>query len=255
MQNRILHPTALALACLWCCAAQAQNKGVVAAQEEQLDAQAQQYVQMMQPLMWRELEFIRQTCDLKPDQRPKIKSAGDAGLKQAARDMVRPRLGGARTPATAGDTIRTEIGKALKAALTVEQLAAYEAEEARRRAADKQAAITSAVATIDGALFLNQEQRDKIVKELDTHWRADWEQWLQMWQYAGQYYPQIPDPHVTPHLTAEQKTVWRGLQKVSFSSWGGEFQRPAGDDDWWSGKPPAGKAKAKGKAKAADAAP
>ncbi len=252
---------------LLCCAAVAgaQNKGAAAAakaaeeeRQQQLDAQALQYVQMMQPLMWRELDFVRQVCELPPETRPKIKAAGEAAVKQAARDMIQPqRAGRGRTPATARQTIHSEIVKALEANLAAGQLARYQAEAERRQAADKQAAIATAVAQVDTALFLNEEQREKIVQALTANWQDGWEQWLMLWQYSGQYYPQIPDQHVTPHLTDEQKTVWRGLQKVNFSSWGGNNGRQAADDAWWEGKPPAGKAKAKAKAKpkAAKAAP
>ena len=256
IKQRQLAATLLAASCA--ALAHSQNLGFAAAQDaavkeqqEQLDAQAQQYVQMMQPLLWRELDFVRQNCDLAPEQRPKIKAAAETGLKQAARDMIQPRRGGAQTPEAAGKTIGAEITKALKESLSGEQLARYEAENTKRRAAEKQAAIYSAVATIDGALFLTKEQREKIVTELDSHWRQEWDQWLQMWQYAGQYYPQVPDTYVVPHLNEEQKTVWRGLQKVSFSSWGGGFmERKAADDEWWEGKPPAAKGKGKAKAKA-----
>jgi hypothetical protein len=226
-----------------------------AEREKQLDAQAQQYVQMMQPLMWRELEFVRQTCDLKPSQRPQIKSAAEAGVKQAARDMVRPRIvNRSQSPATAGHTIRDSISKALEARLSKEQRARYEEEAAKRREANKQAAILSAVAQIDGALFLNQEQRDNIVQAIGEHWQDDWEQWIMMWQYAGQYLPQIPDRHVTPHLNDEQKTVWRGLQKVNVNSWGAQ-DRQAADDDWWAGTVDGVDEGKKVRAPAADSAP
>ena len=270
MPPRLQLVTILALAlpgAVLCCATRTrgQNKGVVAAEnapederQAQIDAQAQQYVQFMQPLMWRELDFVRQVCEVAPEQRPRIKAAGEAGVKQAARDMVSPRLlGGSRSPATAGQTIRDGIAKELEQALSVEQLSRYIAEAARRKEADKEAAIASAVAQLDTALFLTQEQREKIVQAIDANWQDGWEQWLMMWQYAGQYYPEIPDQHVTPHLTDEQKSVWRGLVKVGINSWGGSDGRQPADDEWWEGKPAAGKAKAKAKAKAkgAEAAP
>jgi len=255
----------LLIALTWSLVAHAQNKGAVAAakaaadeREQQLDAQAMQYVQMMQPIMWRELDFARQVCELPPEARPKVKAAGEAALKQAARDMIQPqRVPRGRTPATARQTIASQIAKALEANLAKDQLARYQAEAERRQAADKDAAIKTAVAQVDTALFLNEEQREKIVKALSANWQDGWEQWLMLWQYSGQYYPQIPDQHVTPHLTDEQKTVWRGLQKVNFSSWGGQQGRQAGDDAWWEGKPQASKAKAKVKAKpkAAQASP
>ena len=77
-----------------------------------------------------------------------------------------------------------------------------------------------------------------------------------MHQYAGQYFPTVPDQYVVPYLNAEQQTVWRGLHKVNVSSWGQRNARPAADDAWWEGRPDnAGKAKAKSKAKVAEAAP
>jgi hypothetical protein len=120
-------------------------------------------------------------------------------------------------------------------ALSKEQLARYAAEDAKRQEADKQAAIQSAVAQVDGALFLTQEQREKIVEAIDNNWQDGWEQWIKMWQYDGRYFPQIPDQHVTPHLNDEQKTVWRGLQKVNVNSWGGHNEQ-AVDNVWWEGK-------------------
>ena len=205
--------------------------------EEQLDAQAQQYLQFMLPMMWRELEFVRLTCDLAPAQRPKIKAAAEATAKQAARDMVAPRQPGiVRTPFGAGQVIREAVVNVLKESLTPEQWARYEAEHAKRRAAEKRAAIGIAVATIDTALYLNDEQRDKIVAELAANWRDEWDGWVQLAQYGGQYYPLVPDNFIVPHLADEQKTVWRGLQKISFNSWGGQARREGTDDEWWEGK-------------------
>jgi len=40
-----------------------------------------------------------------------------------------------------------------------------------------------------------------------------------MHQYNGQYFPQVPDQYVVPHLNADQKLVWEGLQKVQINAW------------------------------------
>lgn len=225
--------------------AEAQN-AAKAAEDAQRDAQVQQYVKLMQPLMWRELEFVRQTCDLTPEQRPKIKAAAETSVKQAARDMFSPLRPTGRTPTTAGQMIRSDVAKALAETLTPDQLARYQAEATKRATALKQATVQSVVAQLDTALYLTEEQRDKVTKSLTANWQEEWEQWLKMWQYAGRYFPQVPDQHVTPHLTDEQKILWRGLQKVSVNSWGSQVQRPEGDDEWWQGKavPAAAKAAA-----------
>ena len=236
--NRINATALLALACtaVTCASpARAQNLGAVAAQEEQLDAQAQQYVQMMQPAMWRELDFVRQTCDLTPDQRPKVKAAADAAVKEAAKAMLKPQ----RQPTTmiASKAVRDGIHHALKQTLTADQLEHFKIEAAAREAATKKAAIQSVVSQIDGALFLTQDQREKICAALDSNWQPEWEHWLSMreHQFGEQYLPQVPDQQITPHLTAEQQTVWRGLQKISFNSWQNNGRRQL-DDAWWTGK-------------------
>src|SRR2546425_6387578 len=54
------------------------------------EGRIQQYVQLLQPTMWRELDFIRQVCDLTPEQRPKVKTAADAAVKEAAKAMLKP---------------------------------------------------------------------------------------------------------------------------------------------------------------------
>jgi hypothetical protein len=221
------------------------------------DGRIQQYVQMLQPAMWKELDFVRQICDLKPEQRPKIKAAGEAATKQAARNMVNPQLVRGQRPNTqftAGQIIREGLTKALQETLSAEDLARFNDEVAKRVAAHKQATITNVVGQLDGVLYLNKEQREKITANLDINWQPDWEQWLMVRQYGGEYFPTVPDQQVVPHLNSEQVSVWRGLQKVSFNSWGGQNRRP--QDAWWEGKPDnAAKAKTKAKAKAAQAAP
>lgn len=203
---------------------------------EALDAQAQQYEQMLRPKMWRELEFIRQTCDLSPEQRPKIKAAADASVKKAAKEVMRAmqRAGG---QGDAGTFIRKDMRTILEKTLTPEQMARYNEEATKRAAVRKKATIRSVVAQLDGYLYLSREQRDKVTQALDTKWREDWEQWLMIWQYGGSYFPMIPDEHLVPHLNDKQKSVWQGVQKVNPGFWGGGGGlRQQADDDWWEGK-------------------
>jgi hypothetical protein len=215
----------------------------------QNDAQLQQYVQLLQPAMWQELNFIRQVCDLTPEQRPKIRAAADVAVKEGAKAVLQPQRA-VRSQATAGAAIRDSLHETLKKTLTSEQLERYEAEDTKRREATKQATILGTVALLDAALFLSHDQREKIVANLDKNWQRDWEQWVFDHQYNGQYIPQVPDQHVAPLLNEEQKLVWSGLQKVSFSSWHDNGQRQ-NDDAWWNPrgvKTAKAQANAKGKA-------
>jgi hypothetical protein len=236
---------ALALACA---AAVLGDDEAVAVSEEQLAAQ--QYLQLMQPLMWRELEFVRLTCDLKPEQRPRIKAAAEKSAKQAAQDQAAQdtvqgqRAPQDRGPVDASSMIRKGIANALEETLTAEQFAAYAVEAAWRTDLRKQAAIASVVAQLDEAMYLTKEQRGKIASSLDTNWQDDWEKWLMMWKYAGRYFPKIPDQHITPHLSEKQIKIWGAVQKIDANGWGGPVKRQAADDGWWEGDARKSEAKA-----------
>ena len=200
-------------------------------------AQAQQYLQMLRPAMWAELEFIRRVGDLTPQQRPKIKAVGEASLLQAARDMVAPRAGAARNrnQTTAAQTVRAALAKAMKETVSPEQFARYNEEADHRQAHIREAAILGTVARLDGLLSLSAAQREKIVDSLRKNWQNDWEQWQMMYRYGQQYFPQVPDPQIVPHLDEDQRTVWRSVQKINVSFWGGEG-RPEANDKWWDGE-------------------
>jgi hypothetical protein len=207
------------------------------------NAEAVQYEQMLHPKMWRELEFIKQTCNLTREQRPKIKAAGDASLKKAAKEvMVRMRQAGGQ--GDAGTFIRKDMQPTLEKTLSPEQLVRYNEELLRRAAARKKTTLRSVVSQLDGYLYLNREQRDKILQSLDGKWQDEWEHWLQIGMYGGNYFPMIPDEHVVPHLNDQQKTVWQGVQKINPGFWGGGiFGRQVQVDEWWDGKDEADVAK------------
>jgi hypothetical protein len=211
-------------------------------------------VQLLQPAMWNELELIRQVCDLTPEQRPEVKAAADVAVKEAAKAIVQPQL--APRAANAIAVIRSQptyghqvihdtLADSLKTILNEEQWKRYEQEDVARTAARKKTAILGTVALLDNAVFLSPEQREKICDALDKNWQREWEQWIMMHQYNGQYFPQVPDQHVVPHLTAEQKVVWGGMQKIMISGWNNHRNRPP-DEAWWKGNgQPAAKAAAK----------
>lgn len=215
--------------------------------DAQVDAQVQQWIpqftQQYRPMLAPELNFIRQVCDLAPEQRPKIKAAGEAGVKAAVRKMAelqgRQMRGNVRdnTSPDPRRIIREALAKALQETLTPEQMAKYTEEVTQRTALRKRAAILSVVARLDGTLCLTAEQRDKITASITSGWQDKWEQWLMLSVYGDQYFPMVPDQLVVSHLNAEQKSVWAGLQKVEF----GFFSRGGnvGDNDGWWGDEPA----------------
>ena len=214
-----------------------------------VDAQVQQWIpqftQQYRPILMMELNFIRQMCDLKPEQRPKIKATGEAAVTQIVRQLAEQQGRAMRgvnfvereaAPADPRKFIRDALAKVLKETLTEKQMAKYTDEATKRTAVRKRAAIHSAVALLDGTLCLTAEQRDKITESITANWQDNWEQWLMLSMYGGQYFPTIPDQHVTTHLNAEQKSVWNGLQKVDFGGWGGDGQEQQ-NDGWWGDEP------------------
>ena len=225
----------------------AEAKKAADAREAQIDAQVQQWVaqftRQYQPILTTELNFIRQVCDLTPEQRPKIKTAGEASLKEAALKMAELQGGQMRGVFRAQNeqpnpqrTIRETIAKVLQETLTPEQMAKYKAEATQRAALRKRAAIRCVVARLDGTLCLTADQRDKITQSITAGWQDKWEQWLALSVYGDQYFPMVPDQHVATHLDADQKSVWSGLQKVEFGYYGGNVIAEA-DDGWWGVEP------------------
>jgi hypothetical protein len=138
-------------------------------------------------------------------------------------------------PSDPRQLIADELAKALQDALPAEQLAQYRHEATQRSERRKRAAILSAISVLDAALWLTPEQREAISESIESHWQADWEQWSMLQRYGGQYFPQIPDTCVTPHLNQDQRAVWNGLQKVSFGAWNAVEGQVLEDDGWWGG--------------------
>lgn len=213
----------------------AQEDAPVAAPAEALDAQAMQYEQLLKPKMWKELEFIKQACNLTREQRPKIKAAALASLKPAAKQLLQQMQQPQQGQNDPGATIRNDLRKTLEATLTKKQLASYQEAISKRSAVVKKTTIKSVVAQLDSFLYLTREQRDKITQGLENNWQDKWEPWLMIWQYGGNYFPMIPDEHIVPHLNEKQKSVWQGVQKVNPSVWGGGHREQV-DDPWWDGK-------------------
>jgi hypothetical protein len=199
------------------------------------DAQVQQWIpqftEQFKPMLWTELNFIRQTCDLAPEQRPKVKAAGDAALEEAVRKMAE--LQGRRNGGRAVQQpeprkmIRAALKQALQETLSPEAMQKFADELDLRTERRKQAAI-------DSAMCLTAEQREAIEASIASGWKEQWEQWLVLAIYGDQYFPVVPDALVVSHLNPDQKAIWAGLQKVDFGYWGGGAQ--VEEDGWWGGK-------------------
>jgi hypothetical protein len=202
------------------------------------DAMVQQWVQQFRPTLIAELNFIRQVCDLTPGQRPTIRAAGEVVLVDAATQFARYQQGGRvrngelQSQPFPPATIRAGLLKTLEQTLTPEQLANYKTEARARAEQRKRASILSVVARLDSALSLTREQREKLSEAITAKWREDWEQWLMVSRYGDQYFPQVPQDIIVPHLDSEQRVVWNSLQKIGVG-FPGSFVQPQDDEAWW----------------------
>jgi hypothetical protein len=199
-----------------------------------------QYMEQYRPALTAELTFIRQVGDLPKEHRPKIKAAGEKSLETSVREMVEMQLGRngriVRRNSSEFDPtkrIREALQQGLKESLTPEQFAQYRQEASERANRHKRAAIFYVISQIDSVLSLSSEQRDQIYESIESNWQEKWENWLNLQNYGGQYFPQIPDQLIATHLNQDQTQVWNGLQKIEVGVMAINRGEAAENDDWW----------------------
>jgi hypothetical protein len=135
--------------------------------------------------------------------------------------------GGVRQETVSPDSrkaIQESLLAAVKAHISADQAALYQAEVTTRVTERKKAVIDYMVSKLDVGLVLSADQRTKIAEALGSNWNDAWMQSLESYQYADQYMPNLPDNLVFPHLNTTQKSVWRGGQKLNY--WGANFANP-----------------------------
>lgn len=127
---------------------------------------------------------------------------------------------------------------AIKPAIPAAKRERYEAEREKRRLFRRETTIDCIVAQLDDRLALTKKQRENIAAALERGWDQSWAPQLSQFVQMEQYLPSIPEEFVTPHLTAEQKVVYRGIDKMSMGGMQNGFQQmfpgmgqPIGDVD------------------------
>jgi hypothetical protein len=217
--------------------------------EEALKAQ---FAQQFAAVVATELAFVRATCEIPKDVRPKVRAAATDGLNAAAAkaaqfqreqmQAAQAQLGVVRRAALQPNDwpqprrcVTEHLARALQENLPPEQFEGYTREIASREAARKSAAIGCVVARIDNLLRLSAEQRAKLVESLDRQWRTGWENWIMIEHYDQRYVPEVPDAVLDGIATPEQKEVWKGCQKINLGHWHGQRGVPPIDEDWWAG--------------------
>ena len=188
----------------------------------------QQFRQQFGPLAKTELNFVRAVCQPNAEQSKKIKAASDAGMKTAVKKFaevqkkmqqgVRP---GEQPQWPDPRKLMSEVLlKTVKETMSADQAKRYEAELTKREASRKRAALLNLVAKLDKDLVLTADQRGKLTEALNSNWKDDWGQQLEVFMYGDTYMPVLPDAHVLPVLTEKQKQIWNSIPKQHNQIWG-----------------------------------
>ncbi|WP_406694890.1 hypothetical protein V5E97_27990 [Singulisphaera sp. Ch08] len=186
------------------------------------------WTRQFRPILQVEYLFLRMVCNPSKEERLPIARAGFKSLDAAAKSYLEWQnnqnmiVAGRLVERPANPDPRKMIQNALvdsaKTHLSSSQFERYRAELDARSAEQKRVAILNLVAKLDHSLVLSPEQRDQISESLSSHWEEAWAQGFQSFSLDNQYFPMVPDPLVAKHLNANQKTIWSGLQKVTFNS-------------------------------------
>jgi hypothetical protein len=222
------------------------NRAAAANAEEVPEDAVTQMATRLRPMLLGELDLLRETCELNKEARVKIKAAGEAGLKEAAKKALDVKPGGPimiinglrmnNDDVGPRNIIHQHILGAIKESLSAQQQAKYQEEVESRANQRKRSIIMCVVAQLDRMLFLTAEQREKIAAAILANWQEPWERWSAFQNNAHQsYFPQVPDNLVVPHLNDSQRKVWSSVQKVNFGhhinmNWNGANVQ---DDGWW----------------------
>ncbi len=197
----------------------------------------QQYGQMVRQVFRSEMHFMRVVCEPTKAQFEAVTADTAADVKATPRKLAEAMLrgGGQFDPR---ETFTDAIGKSIRTILSADQAARYVKELELRAAARKRLVVVNLVASVDKALILSPDQREKLAAVLAANWNEAWNQ-TQMFMYGNQYLPQMPDAKILPILSDAQKTVWRSVPKanVRFGVNLGFMQVMEVDDEVWDYKP------------------
>lgn len=200
-----------------------------AAVDAGVDVMEKQFKRQFRSALRIEFNFVERVCEPTPEQMEVLKQALEKyraeevkkyseQQKKLARSGRQPQQIPQRQLANniVGDPqkmIRQMLERTIKANLSAEQAARYQAEIDRRVADRKRAAIRGLIATLDQDLSLSSKQREDLSEAFGSNWQGTWAQQLDaVMQQGGQFLPSLPPKLIEPILNATQKKIWRGSQ-------------------------------------------
>jgi hypothetical protein len=218
------------------------------AANQQVQVQARQFEQFLQPLLRTELEVIRQACPtLVPDARQRILEAGRQAVRTIAREWAvrQARAGGTGGAADPRSRLQELLAPVVTKHAAAAEAAAYDRELAARGQRRAEAARIAIVSVLDGPLDLTAAQREAILVDLRGQWKDSWARILSdssrtMMINNRRPAPDFADACIVPHLDERQRDEWRSWSRAAgaravlgHDGWrfdGQGLQRP---DPWW----------------------
>lgn len=195
-----------------------------------------QFRAQYEPLLKVELSFVNRACKLSDDERGVLITKSNAWFDKFVRDLAKsggqPQggvwmgFGRAQQSNDPRAEIEKNVAKIVDAELPKEKAAIYAEECQKRQQFIQETAVDSLVARIDKELILTLEQREKIAGSLNEHWEKTWAPQLEMFMHGMDFWPNVPDKWIRPHLTETQQTAWskvhRNTNQVFFNAFGND---------------------------------
>lgn len=206
---------------------------VVARVQNQDQNAAQNPVEPLLRRIYRnERKFVSRVCNLTEDQERQVDSlevdwkaesakfgpvanaANARGIVMGGARILRP---GASTPFQLLDKFRASTRKRFSEVLSDEQREAYKAELTAREDFQRRADAECLMVLISHVMAIRPEQVPSLTDALATWDGArtlQMDNYLLMFGNGGYYLPNIPEELVFKHLDANQRSVFRGIQKA-----------------------------------------
>jgi hypothetical protein len=175
--------------------------------------------------------LARRVCELSDEQQKSFAEINDKWVDKIYREkqqqpVNRPQPGliamffGAKPVANPRQrvtgTTKQQVDQGIEELLTEEQREVFAAEKERREQFRAAASADAIIASLQERLGMTEDQREAIKGKL-VPWAKNMNLHMMYYFSGNNYYPNVPEHLLSPHLDADQMTAYRGLQKHLFT--------------------------------------
>ncbi|NOY42680.1 MAG: hypothetical protein GXP26_12700 [Planctomycetes bacterium] len=192
----------------------------------QLKALIEQVRPKLQPLFAAELTFAKTVCEPNQEQFKKMRVQAAPELEKVLRSFAiqqAPRMGiqiggkqirhrGQQTPKIYED-IEKAASRIVSDVFPEETVKIYQDEQNHRREFRSRSGAMALVAHLDTQYRLSQDQRKELTESIQQVWQRQWQHSLQHLANNPQFFPQVPDDAIVPHLNEVQAKQWQNMQR------------------------------------------